>query len=568
MINYRISYSNPLTHLIDIEISIENITSSFLELQLPAWRPGRYELQNYAANIKQFRAINKNGKTLPFAKTSRNRWKIEQGNAEAVKISYQYYACQMDAGGCWLDEEQLYLNFICCTMYVPDRIKEACSVQLELPSNYQIACGLPKENHLLTADSFYHLVDSPMIASAGLTHFSFECRNIPFHIWIQGSNYIAEEKISSDFKKYTETQLVMMGDFPEKEYHYLFQFLPYRHYHGVEHRNSTVITLGPAETIAEKGYVNLLGISSHELFHAWNIIKIRPSEMMPYDFTKENYFPTGFVAEGFTTYYGDLFLVRSGVISKETYFEELNSSFKKHFDNFGNQNLSLAESSQDLWVDGYVAGIPNRKVSIYVKGCIAALILDLEIRQQTNSAKSLDDLMRLLWKDFGKTGKGYSLQNIVEATSKIAGVDKQEFFEECIFGRTDMKTRLSNILKTVGCVLQEKLAESSAERNFGFRFSTKQDRIFVESIASSSPAEKSLSKDDEILAVNGKIVSGDFNSLLLEQKSLMLTVKRWGRNLDVKIEAENEGNYFLEYVIVCDVEAGEKERVKFEKWLG
>ncbi len=567
MINYRISYTNPLTHLVDVEIFIENITTSFIELQLPAWRPGRYELQNYAANIKQFKAVDKNGRFFPFAKTSRNRWRVEVGNSQEVKICYQYYACQMDAGGCWLDEEQLYLNFICCAMYVPERINETCSVQLVVPSNYQIACGLPKENHTLTAENFYHLADSPMIASARLTHFSFDCQKVSFHIWIQGTNLIASEKIISDFKKYTETQIAMMGDFPEKEYHYLFQFLSYRHYHGVEHRNSTVITLGPAETIAEKGYADLLGISSHELFHAWNIVKIRPSEMMPYDFTKENYFATGFVAEGFTTYYGDLFLVRSGVISKEEYFEELNSSFKKHFDNFGNQNLSLAESSRDLWVDGYVAGIPNRKVSIYVKGCIVALILDLEIRQQTNATKSLDDLMRLLWTDFGKTGKGYSLLDIIEATSKIAGVNKQGFFEECIFGRTDLKLRLSKALKTVGCMLQEKPAESIAERIFGFRFIAKQDRIFVESIAPGSAAEKLLSKDDEILAVNGKIVSGDFNHLLASKKTLTFIVKRWGRNLDVEITAENGGDYFAEYVIVCDGEAGIMEKEKFEKWL-
>ena len=568
MIHYHISYSNPLTHLVEIEISIDAISTPFVELQIPAWRPGRYELQNYAANIKQFKAVDDKDQNLSFAKTSRNRWKVNTGKSKEVKIRYQYYACQMDAGGCWLDEEQLYLNFICCAMYVPERINEVCTVQLSLPENYKIACGLPKNGHFLTAENFYHLVDSPMIASAGMTHAEFDCQNIPFHIWIQGKNHLSLEKLISDFKKYTEIQIAMMGDFPEKEYHYLFQFLPYRHYHGVEHRNSTVITLGPAETLPEKGYDDLLGISSHELFHAWNIIKIRPVEMLPYDFTKENYFTTGFVAEGFTTYYGDLFLVRSGVISKEEYFKELNSSFKKHFDNFGNHNLSLSESSQDLWVDGYIVGIPNRKVSIYVKGCIVALLLDLEIRKHTDHQKSLDDLMRLLWNDFGKKGKGYSLQEIIEASSKIAGVDLQEFFEECVFGHTDLKLLLENALKMVGCSLKEKPSEHITEKNYGFSLIPKQNKFFVDSIAPESPAEKVLSKDDEIMMINGQPVSDNLNELFSTQETPVLEVNRWGRKLLVAIEITKEGNYFPQYSIVLDENTGIKEKENFEKWLG
>ncbi len=568
MINYSISYSNPLTHLVEIEISLGNITSSFIDVRLPAWRPGRYELQNYAANIKQFRVEGENAQQLSYAKTSRNCWRVETGGSKEIKVSYQYYACQMDAGGCWLDDEQLYLNFICCMMFIQERISEACEVQLSLPSGYQIACGLPKDGHLLKAKDFYHLVDSPMIASASLKHFSFECETIQFNIWIQGANHLDMEKMISDFKKYTEDQIKMMGDFPEKDYHYLFQFLPYRHYHGVEHRNSTVITLGPAEAIPGKGYSDLIGISSHEFYHAWNIIKIRPVRMMPYDFTKENYFPTGFVAEGFTTYYGDLFLVRSGVISKEEYFAELNTTLKRHFDNFGNENLSLAESSLDLWIDGYVAGIPNRKVSIYVKGCIAALILDLEIRRDTKNKRSLDDLMRLLWKDFGKTGRGYSMLDIIAAVNKITGIDKKDFFEECIFGKTDLKVRLDAVLKTVGCKLLEKPSEIIAERDFGFKFINKGDKIFVDAIAPRSPAEKGLSKDDEILKIDGQIALVELNEILSKSDEIKFSIKRAGRIVEVHLIKDIERNYFSEYAIILTEKAGVVEKGNYEKWLG
>lgn len=562
--NYRISYKNPLTHLVDIELSLTK--TGDVVLQLPAWRPGRYELQNYAANIKQFHAFDQAGNVLSFVKISRNQWKIENSPGE-VTIHYQYYAYQMDAGGCWLDEEQLYLNFICCLMYEPSQIGEACKVELDLPSNYEIACGMPKIGHTLKAVDFYHLADSPMIASAVLSHFSFTCQNIPFHIWIQGKNYVEEEKIVEDFRRYTETQLAMMNDFPETDYHYLFQFLPYRHYHGVEHRNSTVITLGPSEAIREKSYSDLVGISSHELFHAWNIIKIRPVEMLPYDFTKENYFPTGFVAEGFTTYYGDLFLVRSKVFSVEEYFEELNTSLKRHFEHSGNFNLSLAESSLDLWVDGYTAGIPDRKVSIYVKGCIAALILDLEIRSKTNQLKSLDDLLRKLWEDFGKKQKGYSVDDIKNHVTEIAGQPMGDFFAECIFGHTDMKERLRKALQTVGCLLVENPSAQTSEKTFGFRTTVRNNRLLIESIAPGSPAETMLSKDDEIVEINGKKLEGNVNELFNEE-TLILGIQRWGRGVQASLKAKSSQNgYYPVYTIELNPEASETERTARNQWL-
>jgi predicted metalloprotease with PDZ domain len=563
MVNYFISYKNPLTHLVDIVISINSLKTELTEFQLPAWRPGRYELQNYAANIKQFKAYDKEGRSLPFIKTSRNKWQVKNNKAKEIKISYQYYAYQMDAGACWLDEEQLYLNFICCLMYPPEKIYEKCTVQFSLPENYRIACGIPARDHVLVAENFYHLADSPMIASASLTHLSFECQNIPFHIWIQGINLVPEEKLISDFKKFTEVQITTMGDFPEKDYHYLFQFLPYRHYHGVEHRNSTVITLGPAEAIAGKGYANLLGISSHELFHAWNIKKIRPIEMCPYDFTKENYFTTGYVAEGFTTYYGDLFLLRSGVFTPEEYFAELNVTFKKHFGHFGNQNLSLAESSQDLWVDGYTAGIPDRKVSIYVKGSIAALILDLEIRKITKSKKSLDDLMRLLWKNFGKKGKGYSHEDIVASVKKIAGVNMKDFFAECILGHTDLKDRLEKALDFVGIKLQEQISEIISEAKFGFKFSTKNNRYFIEAIAPDSPAEKIFSKDDELLTINNAVAEGNLNDQLSVSDPINIVLKRWGRIVTVSLPKKSSENYFPQYQIKYHGEVSEKSTAFF-----
>jgi len=564
---YKISYKNPFNRLVNIELIVKNINSSYIDFQLPAWRPGRYELQNYAANVKQMVAVDENGMLLPCFKISRNLWRVNTETSKEIKLRYDYFAARMDAGGCWLDENQLYLNFICCAVYIPDRIHEPCEVQLSLPPDYKLACGLPAKGNTLNATDYYHLVDSPMLASADLKHYEYNLKNIPFHIWIQGENVVDESKLINDFTRFSELQLEMMGEFPEKDYHFIFQFLPYTHYHGVEHRNSTVVTLGPAKDIAKSEYENLLGISSHELFHAWNIIKIRPAELTPYDFTKENYFQTGFVAEGFTTYYGDLFLVQSGVFGIEEYLKTLNETIHKHFDNFGNFNLSLANSSMDLWVDGYSQGIPNRKVSIYVKGCVVALLLDLEIRNQTSFTKSLDDLMLLLWEKHGKTKVGYTMNDIVKLTENLTNCSMSEFFEKTVFGHTDLKKELADALGSVGCILKEEPALSALEKDYGIRFINRKEKWFISKIAPDSPAEKILSLEDEIIAINDEAVNLENINFTASEVQIKLTIKRWGKLVEVILENPTKNAYLSDYKIIINNNAGELEQKNLKKWL-
>jgi predicted metalloprotease with PDZ domain len=225
--------------------------------------------------------------------------------------------------------------------------------------------------------------------------------------------------------------------------------LPTPFYHGVEHHNSTMLVLGP-DTHEDEIYHDLLGVSSHELFHAWNIIRIRPIEMLPYDFTKENYFSTCFVAEGVTTYYGDLFLRRSEVMDDTTYFKELEVYLIRHFGSSGKASLSLTESSWDLWLDGYEKGAPQRKVSVYYKGALAALILDLHIRKKFNHERSLDDIMRLLWQRFGKPFVGYSIDDYKAIAEEVADESLMWYWQECIEGNVPLDHHLNKALAFVG----------------------------------------------------------------------------------------------------------------------
>ncbi|RDC65152.1 M61 family metallopeptidase [Adhaeribacter pallidiroseus] len=568
MIHYYISYINPLTSFMQIQMVIPVQEVMAMELQLPAWRPGRYELQNFAQKVQHFRVVDAQEQPLKFKKITKDRWLIEGTEQTEVTVLYNFYAHQMDAGGSWLDETQLYINPVNCMMSVAGLENQACQLQLTIPPNWQIATGLKQINpHTLQAASYDELVDCPLIASANLQCQTYWVNSIPFHVWFQGDCQPDWDVLLTDFKKFTHAQLQLFGNFPVSEYHFLNQILPYRFYHGVEHSNSTVIALGPGELLMTRDvYKELLGVSCHELFHTWNIKQIRPAEMMPYDYTGENYFRTGYVAEGITTYYGDYLLARCGVFSTDQYFTELNEVFRKHFDDQGQHYLSVADSSFDLWLDGYKPGIPDRKVSIYHKGCIAALILDLEIRKITTNQKSLDDVLRSLWQQFGKTQTGYTEQDYQCLAEEVAGQSLQMYFDDIINGTVPVQDSLNQTLLYVGCTLQPTVNPGITEARFGFRTSFNNTNLLVSYIEPNSPAAQVLALEDELVAINGRKIEGNLAGLVQQKSTLEITLFRNKTLRTITLVADGKP-HLTKYLIRKLPAASPEQRENFKNWI-
>ncbi|MGV3559837.1 M61 family metallopeptidase [Larkinella arboricola] len=452
--HYRISSSNPASRTIEVEFRLTGLAAPTVELQLPAWRPGRYELQNFARNIQRFELFDQTGNPLIFQKITKDRWRVQTEGVSELVARYTYYSNTVNAGTSFADDRLLYVNPVNLCLYADDRLHETCTLELDVPDHWEIACGLtPTAPNILSATDFYELVDCPLIASPDLQHETYKVGETVFHIWINGNIQPDWERIRRDFYQFSEAQIRLFGEFPEKDYHFLTLILTTPFYHGVEHRNSTMLVLGPNDE-GEGLYTDLLGVSSHELFHAWNVIRIRPAELLPYDFTKENYFTTCFVAEGVTTYYGDLMLRRSGVFNDAAYLKELQVLLKRHFEANGRAFQSLTESSWDLWLDGYDKGVPNRKVSVYNKGATVALILDLHIRRKWNHARSLDDVMRLMWERFGKPFIGYTLDDYRAVTEEVAGEPLDWYYDRCISGNEPLESLLNDYLAFIGLRLE------------------------------------------------------------------------------------------------------------------
>lgn len=568
---YLLSYKSPHHHLIDIQYTIPNVSNDEIYVQLPAWRPGRYELANFAQNIKAFQPKDSSGKKLRFEKVTKDRWKIYSKGAKTVHIDYVYYANVLNAGSMFLDETLLLVNGVNCLLYVPERIHEACELRLQIPKNYQVATALNKTGACRFSASDYHeLADCPLIASPLLQKSHYTVHRTIFTVWFHGDIQPDWKKLLTDFKKLTETLFKMFGSFPFMEYHFLFLAMPVRFHHGVEHGGSTVIAVGPSYALMNgAAYEDFLGVSSHELFHAWNVKAIRPVEMMPYDYSRENYSRLGYVAEGVTTYYGDLLLLRSGIFSEEQYLTAFDCLLERHFANFGSQNLSVADSSFDTWLDGYKEGVPGRKSSIYTEGALCAFMLDIIIRRLTRNRHSLDDVMRTLYEEYGKKQKGYSEEDYKLTAEKIAGVSLTLFFEKFIWNASPYIQELSSSLDYIGYELMPQNNRPFFERSLGFKIQMTGEKTLVASVFPNSPADKGgLALQDEIIAINGMRVEGNLSewcTYFSGSRKIVFTVASGKRMKEIQL-APDRNNYFPTYKVIRHKEITEQQKINYQLW--
>lgn len=577
IVKYSLSFNQPQHRFIDVIVRIPAEKRKSVEVQLPAWRPGRYELGNFAKNVRRFAVTNEQGHALPFEKQNKDSWKILVSGSEEIVVSYQYFSGDLNAGSTFVDATQLYVNPVNCLIYDKERMNEGCEVLINVPAGWQLACGCKwhqesteqgKNAFRLFPMDFHELADSPFISSAELRHNDFTVEGTTFNIWIQGECRPDWERIIAHFSAFAKSQIEAYGEFPVQSYHFLLQVLPVNFYHGVEHLTSSVNALGPGYELMRERYDDLLGLCSHELYHAWNIKSIRPVEMFPYDYSKENYFKTGYVAEGVTTYMGDYFLHASGVFNLAAYFSELSAQLQKHMDNFGRRNYSVADSSFDTWLDGYVPGVAERKVSIYTEGCLLAFIADVEIMRHSKNKHRLHDVMYDLYHDYSKKGLGYSAKDYRKLVEKYAGNGMCSYFDTLINGTGDYLPMLNNALEYLGWAVLSSDPPSVAERLYGMKISDSPAGSFLMQLHPDEPVALSgMAQGDKLISVNGYLVNNDANKWIayFGGENMQIAVLRGSRMLDFSISPAINGGFRTWRIIKADSQTPAQEE-NYRNW--
>jgi len=506
---HAIEVGDAARHELLVEYKFKSIDSSHI-LQIPYWRPGRYEAGNFAKKYLNLRAYD-GKKELNAFKLTPNTWKISCEPDRTIRVTYRYYADDLTAGNTYCDEELLLINPVNSLIYARGHEHDSGQLSLKYPTSWSWAAGLEmlassKGSVQFAYGDIQEIMDSPVLACERLQTLEYEVNGIHFYAHFAGESVPNMEEVERDYRLFTEAQIRSFGSFPVQSYYFLNILLPHKAYHGVEHENNTVIIFGPAEKLTErKEYLDFMGVSSHELYHTWNVKSLRPAEWTPYDFENPGFSRMGYVAEGVTTYMGDYMLWHSGVFTDQEFLSELSTIVEKHLLNEGYKNLSLADSSVDTWVDGYGRTTPARRVSIYNEGAMLAIICDIWLMKYSDY--TLNDFMKLLFEMIGDK-KGYSEQNYWSLLKDLADAPWQNLFDDCVNGRGKLFAYFEEALNYVGLEIKYLPSEKSWERFWGVRLLDSDKGIEILNLKKGSSADKAgLDEGDTLLKINDKSAS-------------------------------------------------------------
>jgi len=595
-IHYTIKPAKPAAHIFSITCEVQNPAAEGQQFWLPAWIPGSYMIRDFARNIVTLEASDKNGK-VAVSKLDKQTWQCAPCSGP-LTVRYTVYAWDLSVRTAHLDTTHAFFNGTSTFLAVTGRENDPVSVDIQLPDgteyqDWQVATTLTSvDTPLFSAGRYYaqdydELIDHP-VEMGNVTISQFDIAGTPHYIVITGRHQTDMQRLTQDVKVICETHVGMFGELPEMKCYMFLLMVVGEGYGGLEHRSSTALICNrkdlPTRHMSKSSddYITLLGLFSHEYFHTWNVKRIKPAEFIPYQLKEESYTSLLWAFEGFTAYYDDLGLVRSGVIEEKKYLELLGKNFTRVLRGSGRFKQSLRESSFEAWSKFYKQdeNSPNAIVSYYVKGSMFALALDLRIRQLTNNTKSLDDIMRRLWLEYGKPLIGVKDDTIQQMANVLCGESLDEFFDRYLNTGEDIP--LDSLLTTMGVNTKCRIASSYDDTggkaakdintnvmfNLGGRFAADPQGIKLLVLHDDGDLQHAgLAAGDVMIAFDGLKVSKDNLVSLLSLYSAgdLVEVHAFRRDellvCDVKLSQAKIDTWYLE--ITDDTECKKKR----DAWL-
>ena len=558
MLHYQIEFDDYRQHL--IHVTLRFVADPTQVLSLPTWIPGSYLIREFSKHIESVRAYDEEGRLLEIQKFEKNKWRLFNTDHELITVEYDVYAYDLSVRGAYVDQNRLYVNPACACLGLEGQEDKAVEVELFLPDeleHFQLATGmasksLVKGRFTLKAKNYAELIDAPF-ELAEQTRFGFEANGIPHEFVVSGKHAMNAARMQQDIEKICATEISMFGSAPFSNYTFMTMATA-NSYGGLEHPNSTSL-ISPREDLPKanepeepsEDYQRFLGLCSHEYFHSWLVKFIRPENFVNYDLNKEGYTSLLWIFEGFTSYYDDLILLRSGVISQASYIKLLKTQIDRYLQNPGRFVQSVSESSFDAWVKFYRQdeNSNNAGTSYYNKGCLVALCLDLGLRLR---GSSLDALMRKLYENAQK-GIQVHERTIVELCNELTGDNWIEQINHLI--NTTDELPLDQLFPEFGLSYSLKNDKSLP---LGLKLVEKPEGVLVQSARrDGAAAQAGLSAHDVIIAIDGlkatvKLVEkyakqeGTYNILAFRRDELMsFDVKAAGSELtEVELKVENQ----------------------------
>lgn len=528
--HYKLTWPDPQSHQFHIEVHLQATEGNYTDLRMPAWRPGRYHLQNYSAAVSQVSAgLGDGPTTLRVEKQDKDTWRVYHGNnAGEIRFYYRVYANKIDAGSSFLTREMVYFNPINLFVHVPGQMEAPVTLETQaLPEGWKTATQLEAGDapNTYKANSYHYFVDSPTIFSPHLTQFTFTEAGVNYYVHFAGncgldpSDEDANASWLNDFRKIVQEQTAIFGTIPIDEYHFIYLLVPPHRQlrHAVEHSNSAMFVL-PEYVAADPSAVsNTYGITSHEFWHLWNVKRIRPAAMWPYDYSTESYTHLHWFTEGVTDYYTYLTLTRAGIWSEDKFLDHMGKLIGDLENAYGPGITSPASSSYNSWLAVSPYMVPNHYASYYSLGKRSAFLLDMKIRVETEGEQSFDDVFRYLWDNYYMKDLGVPEDGIITAISDVTGKNLEDFYLQVVHQPQPLP--YDDVLPYAGLTLKTALQRENVAptRKIGLqRYDVKPSgSIELQQLRPDAAlAQAGVAEGDLLLAIGGEDASEE---LLLEK---------------------------------------------------
>lgn len=512
-VDYEVNMTNPHTHYFEVSMNITDIKKDYIDIQMPTWAPGSYLIREFSKNVENLKATSGNT-SLETKQLNKNTWRIFSINATNVNVRYLVYAFELSVRTSFIDASHGYFNGTSLFMFVDELKNQPTTLKINPYKDWKkVSTSLKKisqKEFKYEAPNYDVLVDSPVEIGNHET-FSFEASGVLHHVAMYGEGNYDVVKLKTDMAQVIEATTAVFGENPNKEYTFIIHNLTTGS-GGLEHLESTTLQVNRWTYMGED-YKGFLSLVAHEYFHLWNVKRIRPDALGPFDYNNENYTDLLWVMEGFTSYYDELLLYRAGIYTEDEIIRKLSGSINSIENQPGNKVMSAAESSFNAWVKGYRPNENsyNTSISYYTKGAVIANMLDLMIINATKGAQSLDDVMRFLYQEYyKKQNRGFNSNEMQQAIEKISGLDLTDFFKKYVNGTEtfDYKT----IFNYAGF---DAVSNDNNKPSLGISLRGNT----IKSITRNSSAyDGGLSVNDEIIAINGFRFNGDVSELINNMK--------------------------------------------------
>jgi predicted metalloprotease with PDZ domain len=568
-IEYTVFLNTPQTQTFQVSMLVRSVSSRTLDVALPVWRQGRYAVLNPAGTVRSVTAATTSNQQLAIHKTDKTTWRIDTEGAPEVVIRYTVYANSLNDRTRHVDDTHAFLSGATVFMYVTDRRSDPLLVRLDAPADWEIACGLDassEDPRTLLAPDYDVLIDSPI--EIGIhERATFDVDGTRHDIVVWGEVPFDSDRLERDFAKIIRAEAAIFGGLPYDRYVFLVHLAPGLS-GGTEHLNSTIIQMPP--NAIENQYKVVLSLAAHEMFHTWNVKRLKPASLRNIDLSRENYTDLLWLCEGTTSYYDELILVRAGLEAPEEYLKKIAEAIYQRRARPGALVQSLAESSFDAWIkfNNPNPDDANATVSYYEGGALVSLLLDLEMRKRTQNGASLDTLMRTLYETFPASGPGFTTDDLLQALNRLTHSRFDEFIQQYICGATDYP--FEDLFPVVG--LEMAPTYSGARAYSGLNLYEVNGACVVRSVLSDGPAYAAgVNCGDEIVTLNGRKfkateVNPHLEQTMLPGDTVWLQVLRRNRLRRIDFNLGTKPNPRWEFRKVAS--PSELQQATYASWLG